>query len=136
MLLDERVYFGAYKDTVLIDVISKCDVSQLNALQFHHSLNAIYFADESSREYVEDLWNAHRLSVVPLRSEFRILTDALVDEKPAECVYHSFEPQINFRLDLSFVKCSPIAEADYKFARRSPELVEEERRLHPDFQDE
>lgn len=63
-------------------------------------------------------------------SEF--LTDALVDEKPAERVYHSYEPQIDFRLDLSFVKCSPISEADYKFARRSPELIEEQKRLHPD----
>lgn len=136
MLLDEKVYSGAGMERMLIDVTNKCDVSQLNALQLHHSLNAIYFADADSREYLGELWRAHRPNIAPIQSEFRVLTDALVDEKPAKRVYHSFEPQINFRLDLSFVKCSPIAEADYKFARRSPELVEEQKRLHPDCDEE
>jgi hypothetical protein len=54
----------------------------------------------------------------------------LIDGKPAECVYHWFERQINFRLSLSFIDCTPIAESDYKPARRSPELVEEQRRYN------
>jgi hypothetical protein len=39
-------------------------------------------------------------------------------------------------LSLSFIDCTPIAESDYKWARRSPELVEEQKRLHPEFEDE
>jgi hypothetical protein len=128
LFLDQKVYSGPFANGPIIDLISKCDVSQLNALQLHHSLNAVYFADASAKGYVEELWRAHRPTVVPLRSPFRILTDALVDGKPADCVYHSFEPKINFRLSLSFIDCTPIAESDYKWARRSPELVEEQKR--------
>ena len=125
-----------YKERMLIDVTSKCDVSQLNALQLHHSLNAVYFADAGARNYVEELWMAHRPNIASLRSEFRILADALIDEEPADCVYQMFEPHINFRLNLSFVDCTPIAETDYKWARRSPELVEEQKRLRAEFEDE
>jgi hypothetical protein len=130
MLLDRKVYFGTYRDSTLIDIASEHDVSQLNALQLHHSLNAVYFADETSAEYVEGLWRAQRAGAVPPRSEFRVY------ETPSGPVYHGFEPQINFRLDLSFVKCNPVREADYKLARRSPESLGEKSRPRAGLDDD
>jgi hypothetical protein len=36
MLLDAKAYRGRYRDSLNVDVDSRCDVSQLNALQLHH----------------------------------------------------------------------------------------------------
>jgi uncharacterized protein DUF4238 len=130
MLSDGTVYSGPYKRSVVYDVLNKSDVSQLNALQLHHSLNAVYFADEKAAGYVSDLWHAHKQSIVPPRAAFRVREDLLIDGEPADGpVYHTYEPQLNYPLSLSFVDCSPLQESEYRFSYRNRELVEEHRRL-------
>ena len=121
MLLDGNVYAGSYKAHPVVDLTERCDVSQLNALQLHQSLNSVYFADERDAAYVEGMWHAHKPSVVQPSAQFRERTDLPFDGKPL----HGFDPHLNFRLSLSFVECDPINEADYNFSRRTPELVEE-----------
>lgn len=129
MLSDDQVYGGNRLKSVFIDIMERCDVSQLNALQLHHSLNAVYFADADDEEYVTLLWSAHKNRIVPPRMDFGIRKEWLVDGKPPDgTLYHTFEPQLNIKLDLSFIECTPAKAEDYKFRRRSPELIEEHKK--------
>ena len=129
LLMDDAVYFGAYRNHVVVDITERSDVSQLNALQLHHSLNSVYFGHDGDAEYVSDLWRAHRSTIVPPREEFKMRHGWLVDNKPVKEVLHSFEPHLNFRLSLSFIQCNPIRASEYKFSRRSQELVEDHERI-------
>jgi hypothetical protein len=129
LMLDENVYSGRCKETDIVDVTDRSDVSQLNALQLHHSLTNVYFGREGDAEYVGDLWNAHKSSIVQSRNVFRVEKGWLVDGKPEDLLLHGFEPHLNFRLDLSFVKCNPIHPAEHQPSRRTPELAEEYNRI-------
>lgn len=103
LLLDEKVYSGNIKNCVVFDVIQRSDISQLNTLQLHPSLNAVYFADKNSTEYIKRLWNAHKDSIQQPKAVFNRRDDLLVDGiKPEGILYHSFEPHIPYHLDLSF----------------------------------
>ena len=126
VLFDNQIYNGRYKDNLCVNVIERSDVSQLNALQLHHSDKAIYFADEHDRNYVEDLWNAHKTKIIEPKLDFGERIGWLVDGKPVDgTLFHMYEPQLNMKLDLSFVECTPIKESEYKPRKRNPELVAE-----------
>jgi Protein of unknown function (DUF4238) len=126
MLIDDQVYGGRYREPFLVDVDARSDVSQLNALQLHHSLHSVYFADAGNQGYVLDLWNAHKHAIVQPKSRMENRKGWLVDGKRVDDhLYHTFEPHLNIKLGLSFIKCTPIDPADYTFRRRSPELYEE-----------
>lgn len=126
MLIDDQTYEGRYKQFLCVDIIEKSDVSQLNALQLHHSYNTIYFADEKDKDYVSELWSAHKHSIVQTKMRNIKREDWLVDGKHAEGVlYHMYEPQLNIKLSLSFVACVPIDESEYIFRKRNPRLVKE-----------
>jgi len=128
MLNDDEVYGGKRLESVVIDIVERSDISQLNALQLHHSLNTVYFARAKDEEYVTRLWRAHKHRIVQPRMNFEMREDWLVDGKPPVGVlYHMFESQLNIGLKVSFFDCEPIAPAEYQFRRRSPELVEEVR---------
>lgn len=125
MLLDSQVYYGQYRYSLATDVYQRCDVSQLNALQLHHSLHSVYFANESDQEYILDLWNAHKRAIVMPKSHLENRRGWHIDGKPVdEHIYHVFEPHLNIRLSLSFIECVPIHPSKYKFRRRSPELYQ------------
>jgi hypothetical protein len=128
MLLDAQAYGGRYRDSLTVDVNSRCDVSQMNALQLHHSHQAIYFADARDRDYVLDLWDAHARMVVESREQLHNRKGWLVEGQPVgDSLYHVFEPHLNIHLALSFIECEPIHSAKYEFRRRSPELYEKHR---------
>lgn len=130
LLYDGDKYSGPFRDSLQYDVFNRGDVSQLNAIQLHHSLNAIYFGSPQHEAYAHELWEAHRPTLRTLRDEFVVGADFWVDGKPPEgTLIHSFEPQIDFNLSLSFVDCEPISQAEYVYAPRSPELRNEMRRL-------
>src|SRR5262249_31364694 len=120
LLIDDQVYGGKYRDDVVLDIHERSDVSQLNALQLHHSLNAVYFADASDADYVLALWHAHKPTIIQPQARFLKRTDLQVmGESPqGQVVFHGFEPHLNIKLDLSFVRCEPIAAKDYHFRRR------------------
>jgi hypothetical protein len=129
LLMDENVYSGRCKETDIVDVTDRSDVSQLNALQMHHSLATVYFGRSADAEYVGDLWNAHESSIVQSRSVFKVQKGWLVDEEPVDSLLHTFEPHLNYRFNLSFVKCDPIHPAQHRPHRRTPELAEEYDRI-------
>jgi hypothetical protein len=116
-------------ESTMIDIIERSDVSQLNALQLHHSINAVYFANVDDEEYITVLWEAHKNKIIPPRADFGIREGWLVDGKPVDGIlYHMFEPQLNLTLELSFIECNPANPKDYTGQSRNKELVEENRR--------
>lgn len=124
MLIDDQVYGGWYKNNLVVDLVEESDVSQLNALQLHHSSDSVYFADACYVEYVERLWNIHKHFIQQPRMIFKEEKGWLVDGKPVDGIlYHTYEPQLNINLDLSFIECTPIKASDYKPRKRDPELV-------------
>jgi hypothetical protein len=126
MLIDAERYDGPFKRHVQYDVIERSDVSQLNALQLHHALTAVYFGQEIHASYVADLWRAHRSTLHMVRSELHLRSDWLLDARPPEGrLYHGFEPQVNYHFGPSFIQCEPIDAEDYEFSHRRPDLVRE-----------
>jgi len=126
MLIDDQIYGGWYKRNLFVDLVEKSDVSQLNVLQLHHSYNSIYFANENDKEYIYELWGAHRHRIVQPKVRYVKRDGWLVDGKPVDGIlYQMYEPQLNINLNLSFIECTPISESEYRFRRRSPELVKE-----------
>jgi hypothetical protein len=115
LLIDDENYRGRFKGSPFIDVTERSDVSQLNALQLHHSLNTVYFAAAETADYVLDLWNAHKGHIIRPAISAGWKHGWLVDGKPVDDLYHLFEPQLNIRLQLSFIECNPILDADFSF---------------------
>ncbi len=132
MMIDPEAYTGSFANGPFCDITDRSDVSHLNALQMHHSSAVIYFADPSDAEYVEALYQTHAPRTSKPEAEFRVRTDLLVDGNPTDGeIMHTFEPQLNHSLSLSFVDCTPVMPEEFSFRYRSPELVEEHKRLHP-----
>jgi len=126
LLIDSEKYDGPFRGFLQHDLYNRSDVSQINALQLHHSLNAVYFGNPQHEQYVFELWNAHRHSIRSIRDQYVIGPDLWVDGKPPEGELHQiFEPQINFDMSLSFIECNPISQQDYVYSPRSPEIREE-----------
>lgn len=131
MLFDPAVYTGACHDGPFCEVTKRADVSQLNALQLHHSRLAIYFAYEENAEYVKEFYEAHKRRLVKPETVFRVRKDLLVKGEPChDEILHVFDRQLNHDLSLSFITCTPVTPRNYVFRHRTPELVEENKRLN------
>ena len=123
LLFDASVYQHPLDESLIHDISERADVSQINALQLHHSLNAVYFGQTEHQGYVQDLWQAHASRLVVPTTECRINPDLWVDGKPPEGeLIQMMESQVDHDLDLSFLQCNRISQADYVFKPRSKEL--------------
>ncbi|NQU21080.1 MAG: DUF4238 domain-containing protein [Candidatus Nealsonbacteria bacterium] len=69
LLLDADKYHGPFRGYLQYDVHQRSDVSQINALQLHHSLNTVYFGDTRHEDYVHQLWYTHRISLSVPKTE-------------------------------------------------------------------
>lgn len=117
-----RTQFGEYLE---FDITERKDVSNLNALQLHHSSNAVYFSDWSHEPYLYDLWANHRPTMRPIKDIFVSNANFLVDgQKPSGPLMQILQQQVNFNLDLSFITCSPISQQDYVYSPRSKRIRE------------
>jgi len=126
MMFDPAVYSGRCCNGPCCDVVERSDVSNLNVLQLQHSRQAVYFADPDDAEYVRSLYEAHKPCLVKPEAVFRVRNDLQVKGEPdGGEIMHSFEPQLNYNLSLSFIGCAPVAPRDYVFRHRSPALVAE-----------
>ncbi len=123
MFVDSDVYDGAYLNSTRVDVTHTSDVSQLNALQLHHSSQAVYFTNADESAYVHALWTKHRGKLTDIKSNLKIRRGWRVDGEPIDELYHLFDPQIPHRFDPSFILCRPIEATRFRFRHRSPELV-------------
>ena len=101
-MLDSDTYTDFSNGQFIHDILEKSDVSQINALQLHHCLNAIYFRDNA--EYVSELWNVHGRSDSYPTGEYHTSNDWAVDGKRIESeIHYSFQPQVAHELNLSFL---------------------------------
>jgi len=96
------------------------DVRALNKLQIHSAAACVYFHDSQFSNYVAELWREERPSLTR-----RVATvveapgfDADTREPLGE-IMHSFEPQLPFALELSFMKHQVLGDTEYQFQRRS-----------------
>lgn len=90
-----------------VDVFTKADVSQFNALQLHSAIENIYFYDPNSLEYLLDLYAAHRTTFQNNFGELRIHPAGhlvVSGNASSDEAIHVFERQLPHRLDLSFVQ--------------------------------
>lgn len=132
MLYDPNAYSVVESEPPGADAVELSDISQLNALQLHHSSHAVYFSAEWQADYVMDLWNAHRSLLRPPRMKGRRRKDLLVDGKPPDGeLWHFFEPQVNMTLDLGFVRSEEVSQETREATWRSKELVDEQKRIFP-----
>ncbi len=123
MLIDADSYEGDHRQSDFIDILKRPDVSQLNALQLHHCSQAVYFAQSSDAEYVDSLWRTHASTLSTPRTEMNVRHGWLVDDKPVDQLFQMTQPQLDFRLHLSFLQCTPIRESDFEFRRRRPDVA-------------
>jgi hypothetical protein len=132
MLFDPAVYTGSCRNGLFCEVRSRSDVSQLNALQLHHSRMAVYFARQDDADYVTELYRMHKPRLVKPETQFRVRRDWLVDGKPCEDqILQIFERQLNHDLSLSFMSCNRISPREFVFRRRTPWVVAMHKRLFP-----
>lgn len=125
MLFDPATYSGPATQQLRHAVTERKDVSQINALQFHESLHAVYFACQSHAEYVYSLWNCHRHLIKPRMPMGRTNTGMLIDDQPIQGEHiHMMLSQSSHDLDLTFVSTNKISEHDYSWKPRDPHAKE------------
>jgi Protein of unknown function (DUF4238) len=134
MFFDPKKYYGPFRGYLQYDAHQRSDISKLNTLQMLHALNAVYFGDSDHQEYVFDLWSVHQSNLSIPRAECRINPDLWIDGRPVEDdFFQIMESQLNYDLDLSFVECDVVSQADYVYEPRSPDLVELVKSHYVDF---
>jgi len=110
MLYDATTYSVTASDSVVV-VFADSDVAQLNALQLHSSVEAVYFAEPEHASHAHDLYRLHRPLLSAATSEFLVHSPGsiMVDGKPnVNDVMHVFEPHLPVLVDLSFIPRTPI----------------------------
>jgi hypothetical protein len=123
MFYDESTYRLSHEGC--IDVTERSDISQLNALQFKHSLNAVYFGCLGSQEYLANLWGAYGRNARRAVVEARELRHAEIGGKLHEgSMTLVLERHLDIQLDLSFIKCNPIPDSGKFPGHRTPHLVQ------------
>lgn len=128
MMYDPDKYRGPFLDSWRFDVVHPSDVSQLNILQVFHSLVSVFAAEPSHLQYVDRLWKAVGSPKDFPRRVFDKKSGLLVDGKrPDGPLYHMFERQIDFRVDLTFVNVERVRERDYHFVPRDLAIHREEK---------
>lgn len=96
------------------------DVMEINKLQIHSASSAIYFGSTAYAGYVQELWRQerHRLS----NNAGRVVEAPAADhrgELTGNEIMHSYQPQLNFMPNLSFLRYSRHGDDKYVFSRRS-----------------
>ena len=132
LLLDEGVYTGSLIGNNFFEIENDCDVTSINKLQLHHSLNAIYFSEDMDFKYIKRLWRQQRNSLKKITPNFVTAPAMDHDGVAMGDIMHSFEPQIPHTLNLSFLSSNILDDSSYIFRYRDPELVKEAKeRLSP-----
>lgn len=74
----------------------------------------------------------HRRTLDTVNAKYVVGANFWIDGKPPEGeLMQVFEPQIEYSLDLSFLKCNPVAESDYVAEPHSQEIFDDVRKREP-----
>ncbi len=125
LLLDENIYNGSLIGNNFFEIENDFDVTSINKLQLHHSSNAVYFSEEMNQKYIKKLWKQERSSLKSLNINFNVAPAIDHNGIAMGDVMHSFEPQIPYRLNLSFLSSEILDDKHYTCSCRTPELVED-----------
>jgi predicted thioredoxin/glutaredoxin len=96
------------------------DVAALNRLQIHAASTCVYFQDEKMGRYVIHLWEEERKSLNDHSG--KVVQAPGFDADTGEAlgdILHTFEPQLPYRLRLSFLGCQAAEARHYQISRRS-----------------
>lgn len=95
------------------------DVMALNKLQIHASASCIYFNDIKFDAYVREIWQQERQKLTSHSGRvIEAPSFAAENGEPLGDVVHSFEPQLPYRLSLSFISHPIISDDKYRFDHR------------------
>lgn len=97
------------------------DISELNKLQIHAASDCVYFGDFARAPYVAELWRQERARLCQHACEVIQAPSFSVETgEPLGDLVHSFQPQLPYRLSLSFLEHVPRGDRQYPPLRRSP----------------
>lgn len=124
LLVDEQKYQGELLGNHYFHVTNKFDIDNINKLQLHHSLNAIYFSDNLPEKYIKKIWRQQKSSFVDLLGKFH-QADSFDEygNKTGELL-HMYEEQIPFEMGLSFMKAIDLSEEIIIPNYRNKELID------------
>lgn len=96
------------------------DVAALNKLQIHAASTCVYFHDELMQRYVSYLWHEEHSTLSDHHGKVVEAPgfDASTGDPPGDML-HTFQPQLPYRLRLSFLKYEEADATHYQFSRRS-----------------
>jgi hypothetical protein len=120
LLLDSACYSVKGARNHQIQIRHLRDVAALNKLQIHASSTCVYFHDKAMERYVKHLWDEEKNSL--RNHEGRVIEAPGYHAGTGEAlgdILHIFEPQLPYRLRLSFLEYREAEEHDYGFSRRS-----------------
>jgi len=120
VLLDDAHYEVKRGCANQVQVRDLRDVASLNKLQLHAASTCLYFSNPLFASYVADLW---RQEVRALKDPAGIVVQAPgfaieTGESMGEIV-HSFQPQLPYRLNLSFIRHEVLGDGDRRDMRRA-----------------
>jgi hypothetical protein len=94
------------------------DVSELNKLQIHAATDCVYFGDFARAPYVAELWRQERSRLCQHACEVIQAPSFSVETgEPLGDIVHSFQPQLPYRLSLSFLE--PLGNSQRTLLRRN-----------------
>lgn len=118
LLLDGEVYDLKRAQNSRVIIKDLRDVREINKLQIHSAVNAVYFSDIQYAAYVQDLWSQEKNDFVEHLGPVNEAPGFNQDNEPIGDILHSYEPQLPFFPTLSFLRYVEVEERDYRFRRR------------------
>lgn len=125
LLIDETAYSGELIGKHYFEITNSFDISNINKLQLHNSSKAIYFSEDTSKKNMKKLWRQQRKKFQTKKIEFIVAPAFDHDGAAMGDVMHSFECQLPFMLNLSFITSEIRGDKEYDNSYRCPELVAE-----------
>ena len=120
LLVDAEIYKIKRARLNQIKIQELRDVAALNKLQLHSASSCVYFNEFRFQAYVSELWRSEKHNLrAPLGH---------VNEGPGFCsgtgesvgeIIHAFQPQLPYKLSLSFLEHEVMSDREYRFSRRS-----------------
>jgi Protein of unknown function (DUF4238) len=120
LLLDPGVYEpkGMLNNRIKLRQLS--DVMALNALQMHAASDCVYFHDIRFAGYVEAIWEQQRKRFMAHTGSVHEAPGIAAEtNEPMGDIVHTFQPQLPYRMTLSFLQYEVLDDRGRRFLRRA-----------------
>ena len=102
LFLDKQKYQCNLLENKYFLIRNTFDVDNINKLQLHNSLNAIYFSNNLSEKYIKKIWRQQKNNFSDISEKLHKLYS--FEENENTEIIHMYDTNINFELNLSFIK--------------------------------